>query len=356
MASDLARVRSLVEAHGWNTTCYQLVNEGLEHWFSAEGDAVVGYVRRAGRRVVAGAPVCTLARLSTVVAEFEASDRSPVCYFGAEERLHGLLSPDPAYTTVVLGSQPVWTVASFRARIRGDRSLRHQLHRARNKGVVIEEWTPERAERNPDLQRVLAEWLSTRGLPPMHFLVESQTLAHLPGRRLFVAVRNGRPVGFVTLCPAPAKRAWLTEQFVRGFEAPNGTVELALFHAASALGESGERITMGIVPLARPGIPADYRHPGWLAPLVRWARAHGRRFYNFDGLEWFKQKFHPDLWEPVFVISREPTFSPQTLWAVMGAFSDGSPVWALARGLGRAVRTELSWAFRPSSSGSPSKR
>ena len=33
--------------------------------------------------------------------------------------------------------------------------------------------------------------------------------------------------------------------------------------------------------------------------LSKWVRAHGKRFYNFEGLEAFKSKFRPDGWEPI---------------------------------------------------------
>src|SRR5690348_8334647 len=87
---DPARTRALVLAHGWNATSYQLLNPGMEHWFSREGDAVIGFVSHARTRVVAGAPVCSVERLPDVVAEFGASAKAAgqhVCYFGAESRM-----------------------------------------------------------------------------------------------------------------------------------------------------------------------------------------------------------------------------------------------------------------------------
>src|SRR6185295_6789226 len=85
--SDPSRARRLVLAYGWNATAYQILNPGIDHWFSAAGDAVVGYVRRHRVRVVAGAPVCAEDRLAGVVDEFGAAARlhgDRVCYFGAE--------------------------------------------------------------------------------------------------------------------------------------------------------------------------------------------------------------------------------------------------------------------------------
>jgi phosphatidylglycerol lysyltransferase len=72
-------------------------------------------------------------------------------------------------------------------------------------------------------------------------------------------------------------------------------------------------------------------------------RAHGRRFYNFDGLEAFKSKFSPQQWEPIWAVSHEPRFSPMTLWAIAGAFSRQPPARLLLRGFLRALRQEYSW-------------
>lgn len=181
----------------------------------------------------------------------------------------------------------------------------------------------------------------------MHFLVEPQTLDCLEDRRLFVAERNGEPVGFVTMSPVPTREGWLTEQFVRGKHAPNGTIELTLDTAIRAVGRDGAKmVTMGIVPLS-PHSQESERNPAWLRFLTSWMRAHGRRFYNFDGLDAFKSKFHPDYWEPIYVISREPAFSFKSLYSIAAAFTSEHPLLALSKGMLRAIRQELAWLVHP---------
>ena len=41
-ATLLEHARRLVLAHGWNATAYQIINPGIDHWFSSRGDAVIG--------------------------------------------------------------------------------------------------------------------------------------------------------------------------------------------------------------------------------------------------------------------------------------------------------------------------
>ncbi|HWD41417.1 MAG TPA: DUF2156 domain-containing protein [Fimbriimonas sp.] len=342
------RARQLILRFGWNTTCYQILNPGIDLWFCSAGDAVIGYVTRAGVRVVAGAPICSLQRLPDVLREWHQDAdqyRKGVCYFGAEDRMCSALRDLDGYSTVVLGAQPEWTPAAFTQAIRENASLRYQLSRASHKDVVVREWPPQRARGHAGLRKCLDEWLTTRGLPTMHFLVEPDTLDCLLDRRLFVAERGGEPVGFVVLSPVPDRNGWLTEQFVRGFQAPNGTIELALGNAIREVQEAEAAfVTMGIVPLSSHGFSASQVNPAWLRFIMGWFRAHGRRFYNFDGLDAFKSKFAPDRWEPIYVISRERKFSFRTLYAIAAAFSDGPVILAGLKGVWRAIKQEIAWA------------
>lgn len=345
------RARALALQHGWNATAYQVVNPGIDHWFSARGDAVVGFVHKHRTYVVAGAPICPLDRLEAVIAEWENFARRRghrVCYFGAAGRVHSLLSARREYSTVVLGAQPVWEPARWPEIIEGHASLRAQLNRARNKGVTVSEWPAARASGDPQLRRCLREWLCTRGLPSLHFLVEPQTLANLADRRIFVAEKSGVAVGFLNAAPVPLRQGWLTEQFVRGSGAPNGTVELlvdAMMRAVAA--DGAQYATMGLVPLSEHNtLPMDY-NPAWLRWLLAWVRAHGRRFYNFDGLDAFKSKFRPHGWEPIYAIAAEPNFSPRSLYAIAAAFSGQPPWWAVTRGLLKAAGQEYQWLLSP---------
>ena len=40
----LEHARALVLRHGWNAMAYQILNPGIRRWFSADGEAVVGYL------------------------------------------------------------------------------------------------------------------------------------------------------------------------------------------------------------------------------------------------------------------------------------------------------------------------
>ncbi len=335
----------LVRLCGWNSTAHQILNPGISHLLSVRGDAVTGYVDFGKVRVAAGVPVCTLERLVEAMEEFEQASSlvgRRVCYFYAEERARWMAMESDRYATVQIGAQPVWRPADWKDTFDGHASLRAQRQRARNKGITVVEWDRSRATRSPLLEQCLAEWLAGRRMSELHFLVEPDTLGFLDGRRLFVAEREERPVGFLLASPVPLRRGWLIEQVIRGKEAPNGTAELMIDAAVQAMAEDGDDfVTLGLTPLAEREVRVN--NPWWLRPLFTLARVHGRRFYNFDGLDRFKAKFRPHHWEPVYLISRERNFSFGTLLAVAGAFTGGRLGPAFCGTLRRAVKQELRW-------------
>src|SRR5438445_171228 len=107
---SIAAARELVMSYGWNATAAQILNPGIEHWFSAMERAVIGYVRRGHTLLVAGAPVCALEVLPRVCGEFEAFSKEQgctVCYICAEERLRSQFAGSPDHAVVALGAQPV---------------------------------------------------------------------------------------------------------------------------------------------------------------------------------------------------------------------------------------------------------
>ncbi len=346
---DKERAREIILRHGWNATAYQLLNPGIRYWFSETHEALVGYVTKVGVRVVAGAPVAAEGDLAEVAHAFEqdaARAGERVCYFCAEARLEALYQNRKGFAHLLLGGQPVWDPRNWDEIIRSQRSLRAQLNRARNKGVTVNEWPYQKAHRHPDLEALLAAWLESKALPSLHFLVEPHTLSQVRDRRIFLAQQNEKPVGFLLASPVPTRQGWLVEQIIRQRRAPNGTSELLVDTAVRTLaGEGSTYLTLGLVPLARSLTAPQISEQLWLRWTLRLVRAHGQRFYNFTGLEYFKSKFQPHYWDPVYAISNERAFSVRSLYAIAAAFSDGSPVGLVASAIGKAAKQELAWSW-----------
>jgi phosphatidylglycerol lysyltransferase len=340
------RARELVLSHGWNATSYQILNPGIDHWFSTTLPSVIGYTRRDRLLLVAGAPACPPDALLDVCTEFETFARRQgcgVCYVCAEERLRSALLPLGNHATVALGAQPVWDPRLWRQLVQGHASLRAQLNRSRNKAVVVESIAPEQASVNPELHQVLHEWLHSRRLPPLHFLVEPDVLGGVvTDRVVFLARQKDTVVAFLVASPVAAKDGYLVELLARSPAAPNGTSELLIDAVMQRFAREGKGyVTLGLVALATAAEAEIHANPLWLRALMRFARLHANRFYNFRGLEHFRVKMTPATWEPLYAISNEKSFSLRTLYNIGGAFSGISPLLAVGIGAAKAIRQEL---------------
>jgi phosphatidylglycerol lysyltransferase len=343
-AAAFQRARSLVLRSGWHTMAYQILNPGIDHWFSSQGDAVVGYVTAQGYRVVAGEPVCPPERLAAVASSFEADTRRAgqrVCYLGAQDRLVMSLDSDRPLAGLLLGAQPAWKPHNWPDLLARKASLRAQLSRARNKKVQVRAYPTEQAQQSPELRRCLQEWLHNRRLPPLHFSVEPETLGRLEDRHVLVAERQGDIVGFLVASPIPLRNGWLIEQIIRRPTAPNGTTELLLDAAMRHLAALGsEYVTLGVSPLSRRAGIIQSSQPFGTRLVFSLVRSYGNHFYNFEGLDAYKAKFLPEWWEPVYAITREGHTSLRTLYAVSGAFSGTSPLVYVGHALAWAAAQE----------------
>jgi phosphatidylglycerol lysyltransferase len=229
-----------------------------------------------------------------------------------------------------VGEQPEWDPADWDATVKGARSLREQLRRARAKGVVVralsaEEVSDAGAPTRRAVDALIARWSQGHPMPPMGFLVQVHAYDHTAERRWFIAERDGAVVGFLAAVPVYARGGWFFEDLLRDPAAPNGTAELLVDAAMRAAAAEGSRYaTLGLVPLAGP-------LPAWL----RVARRSGGGLYDFEGLRAFKAKLRPAEWAPIYLSYPTDQGAGRTVQDVLEAFARGG---LLRFGLATLVR------------------
>ncbi len=343
--------RSLIMRHGWNSTAYQILNPGIEHWAPPDQSAVVGYVRHAAW-VATGAPVCDQYSLASISHQFKsaaASHNRRVCYFAAGTRLLQAIQSSSRHSAVAIGAQPVWNPLTWPHLVASNSAIRAQINRARNHHVHITPCPPQIARTLPGIHLCLNRWLASRPMPPLRFMTDPRAfLGFIQDRQLLLATRGSSHdapiIGFLLASPVPQRNGFLIEQIVRDPSAPNGTAELLIHSAMQTFAaQHCTYATLGLVALATQSQPSIAQNPAWLRLLMNWARAHGRRFYNFEGLEKFRAKLCPQEWESIYAITNEPRFSSQSLFAIAQAFSATSPFTLLLHSLSRALLQESRW-------------
>ena len=338
MSEATERVLSILRAHGTHATSFQILEPGYEYWFDPDPTipapgAVVAYQRGGRYRVAAGVPLAPPAQVAAVAARFVEHARAAgerVLFFSADEpfvRELGALEGGPPIDVVPVGEQPVWDPARYDTAGPTRRTLRAQLHRARNKGVRVRAVAADELHDAPgplraEIESVLDRWLAGRRMGVMRFLVDLEPW-HLPEeRRYYVAEHDDRAVGFLAAIPIYQLDGWFFEDVIRAPDAPNGTVELLVDAAMRDAAARGDRyVTLGLAPLA--GIP---RGPGphrVMRAALGWCYDRLGALYAFDGVRAFKARFRPDGWEAQFLVQSPAPLGIGGFQAVLRAFAGG---------------------------------
>lgn len=267
----------------------------MAYWFDEQADACVAYADTGTAWVVAGAPITAPECIRDAAEHFVAAARNQgrrVCFFAAEHRF----TVATQFPALRIGEQPVWDPSTWAQTVGRAKSLREQLRRARAKGVTVRQIRPDQLAHPANAARLAVEelirqWLASRPMAPMGFLVQLDPFTFPDERRFFVAEQEGRCLGFLALVPVYQRDGWLLEDLLRAPTAPNGTSELLIDAAMRVAADEGSSFaTLGLAPLAG-------RLPRWLQV----ARALGSSFYNFEGLHAFKNKLRPRRWDRIYL-------------------------------------------------------
>lgn len=322
------RLLVLLRRFGADAVSFLSVESGMRYWFD-EGSmgtdrACVAYVDSGRAWIAAGRPLVDASCVSHAAMAFlcsaKANGRS-ACFFATET------SNIEGFASLLLGQQPLWRPAEWIAKRGQHRSLREQIRRAKAKGVRVRRIDAGELDRGSPLrsevESLAKEWLASRHIAPMAFLVSVEPF-HVPcDHRYYVAEWDGRIVEFLSAVPIHATRGWLVEDIVRSRRAPNGTTEL-LLDTMMCESRDSAFVTLGLAPLAG---PVSY----WL----RCARFIFRPLYDCYGLHAFKQRLRPCLWQDVWLVFPNGECPTAHVVESLRAFAGGSLLAFALRSIAR---------------------
>ncbi|HRK61251.1 MAG TPA: DUF2156 domain-containing protein [Candidatus Omnitrophota bacterium] len=325
-----SQAERLILKYGRNSFSSQILNSGITLWVSRDGEAAAGYVLYGNMRIVGGVPVTNPINLKHAAAEFEEDAKNQgqrVCYFGAEDWLKEIFQNESSHRTVLLGAQPAWNPQLWHEVLSAKPSVRETIRYSVRQGVEIDETAPAAVQNLPEYKACLKEWVEKRKLPKLRFLLNPDILENIGERRFFSARKNGRLIGFLSLVPVAGRNGWLIEHLFRSSRAVKGMNEHLIDTVMQTIQREGStHATLGLAPLSQRAGFSYAMNPAWVRMIFKWLYSGGMSLYNFNGLDAFKSKFKPHRWEPVYAIVNKPRFSPVTLYRIMGAFCQTSPV------------------------------
>ncbi len=337
---ESARVKALLEQYGDSSVAAFALAAEVDYFFSLNGRAVIAYRFESDTLLVIGDPIGPEEELLPLLEAFAAhcSERDwSFAFFQARpERLP--LYRELGWRALHIGEDPILWTDRFTLEGSAMGDVRRATRKIEGSGVEVRHFLPgvnpfdaAHAGGLPEqLRQVSNEWLASRRTEERGFSMgrfDPQRLA-----REWVAVAwdpsSGRAVAFVTWVPIWARRGWALDLMRRRDEAPPGVMEFLIAKSVDMAKERGDALlSLSLSALAMvdgsegktAGEPALDKAPERARAFLM---QHLARFYEFEGLFRWKEKFGP-AFEDRYLVYPDPLALPQVALALVRAQSAG---------------------------------
>lgn len=299
-AEDVERAAAIANAHP--SPCGFLALLGDKSiLFDGQKSAFVMYAVQGRSWIAMGDPAGPQAAARALSwTFFEQADRHngwPVFY--QVRRTHLPLYIELGLHLLKLGEEARVDVPSFSLEGGGKKSLRRTLRSLEAGGATFEVVMPD-AKTIAEARVVSDEWLSAKRTREKRFSVGRFDEAYLQRLPLAVVRSGGELVAFANLWGDAAKEELTVDLMRHSLAAPPGVMDFLFVHLIlHARTECYRWFNLGLAPLS--GLEARAQGPLW-PRIAALGVEHGARFYNFQGLRQYKEKFDP-VWEPVYLAS-----------------------------------------------------
>lgn len=319
-----ARARDLVEAWGRTTLARFTLFEDKAYFFS-RGGSVVAYVAKGRIALALGDPIGPPEDAPRAIQEFrafaEGNDWQPAFYQVLPDYLEHYRKA--GLSVAAIGQEAIVPLAGFTLAGKAGqryRAVKNKLEKLGYTGEVLK--APQDDDLLAELEAVSDEWLSLMKGREKRFSLgwfDPEYLRACP----VVVVRNarGEVVAFANILREYQKNEATLDLMRRRGDAEGGTMDYlfaVLFEWAREQGFAS--FNLGLSALAGVGEGADDPK---VERAFHYLYEHLNRFYNFQGLHAFKDKFHP-AWEPRHLVYPGPAMLPAVGLALVRADSGDS--------------------------------
>ncbi len=294
--AELGRAREVYLAHGGGEFAH-LSFMGDKHLFwSADSHAVVAYGSVRDRLVALGSPCGPEAAIKRAILDFrqfaDAQDRVPLFYEVLEPDLS--LYHDLGFDLFKLGELATIPLAEFTLAGKRWEDLRQAVNRSVKEQLTFELVEPPfDTVLMSELERVSDAWLADKGAHEKSFSLGHFDPDYFAWSPLALVRRAGELIAFANVLPPYGPNGTASVDLMRHVDgAPRGTMDFLFARVMQWAKDQGHaQFSLGMAPLSAVGDNPYARINERLAAL---AFQYGGRFYNYQGLRRYKEKFGPE--------------------------------------------------------------
>ncbi len=316
------RAREIVEQYGCSSLAAFTLLSDKSYYFSPSGRSVIAYVPKGRGAIALGDPIGPIEDRQEVIVAFQQfcqrNDWYPAFYQTLPDEIE--MYKSLGFKVLNIGKEGVVDLNAFSLQGKAGKNLRTPLNRMTKMGYKVKFYQPPISH---DLLRQLKpvsdEWLQMVQGSEKHFSLGWFDETYLRECEIAVVYSpNSEIVAFTNLLPEYQLNE-ITNDLMRYRRAiENGMMDFLFISMFQYYKEKGyDSFNIGLSVLAGVGETAESRS---LEKVMHYLYKHLERFYNFQGLYAYKDKFHP-RWEPRYLVYPSLGALPDVVVALIRADS-----------------------------------
>lgn len=320
------RVRGLLDQYATTSVAYFHLLDDKTYFFASSGDAFIGYRMVGATAVALGEPIGEQFARKLVVREFaEFCDLNgwAFCFHQVTEAGATELR-EAGLSAMKIGEEAVVPVTNFSLSGKSFKHIRNTVNRLGKEGYWCERLPrPIPEETLAELEALSGSWLADGGHRERGFTLGQFSYDYLNETYVHV-VRSpgGRIEAFANVIPPFQSKEGNFDLMRRRPDAEDGVMDFLFVHLIEHFRAEGmDGLNLGLAPLA------NLEGGGLVTHALRLLYNRGSRFFHYEGLHAYKEKWQP-RWEPRYLVYRSELQLPQLALAVARAGeTEGSLSW-----------------------------
>jgi len=299
---ERARARTIVRAYGHSTLARFTLFEDKLYFFSS-GGSVAAYALEGRVALVLGDPIGPPGDFSKSVEEFKdfciRNDWLPAFYQTLPEHLEGYKAA--GFDLICIGHDAIVDLSTFTLAGGENKNIRTSINKLTRLGYTGRVVDPPHAPALlAELNRVSDEWLSAQRTTEMRFSLGWFDAEYLNTCQIIlIGDARGRVEAFANIVPEFRASESTIDLMRHRPEAAAGLMDfLFAFLLDWAKKQGLAAFNLGFSALS--GVGQESQDSA-IERALHYIYERTNRFYNFKGLHFFKEKFHP-TWSPRYLV------------------------------------------------------
>lgn len=297
-----------LKAYGSHCMSYSTLQPNMQY-FDLPGVGFIAYRDALGERVVLSDPICPPHLQVLLIAEFLKASPKRTSFVQVTPPVAQILAQQFNMYTTEFGQETIIPLDSWSLRGKKKQIFRTALNKADKLGIKIMETFSHHHD-----DYISDSWLKTRRCKnnEIGFLIRPKDMPYQKDVRRFYGYKDLQPIGFIHFDPIYQQGTVIG--YVPNISRANQLFKQGLFYAIMAVAleqfqqEGIKLINLGLSPLHLkdtsskdiPGVTPSQP----LTRMFKLTQTFGQRFYNFQGIQFTKQRFRGEE-HPTFVASRK---------------------------------------------------